>query len=81
MLKLVKRSKTDWDLNEIYIIRFKEETKLVDEVMNAVQTSNITEDIKVNKCRALVITQLLRVNKIKNKKKEEPFWKRKTNAF
>lgn len=49
--------------------------------MNAVQTSNITEDIKVNKCRALVITQLLRVNKIKNKKKEEPFWKRKTNAF
>ena len=58
-------------------MRLKEETKLVDDVKDAVLTSKITEDIKLNKSRTLVITQLLIVKEIKNKKKEEPFWKKK----
>ena len=42
-----------------------------------VQTSNITEDNKLVKCGALVITQLLGIKEIENKQKEEPFWKRR----
>ena len=34
----------------------KKKTKLVDEVIDFVQTSNITEDNKLVKCVALVIT-------------------------
>ena len=57
--------------------RLKEKTKLVEEVIDSAQTSNITEDNKLVTCGALVITQLLGVKEIKKKKKEEPFWKRK----
>ena len=54
----------------------QEKNKLVDEVIDSVQASNITEDNKLVKCGALVITQLLGIKEINNKKKEEPFWKR-----
>ena len=54
----------------------------MDEVIDSVQASNITEDNKLVKCGALVITQLLGTKEINNKKKEEPFWKRSNiNAF
>ena len=39
-------------------VKLKEKTKLVDEVIDSVQTSNITED-KLVKYGALVFTQLL----------------------
>ena len=52
----------------------------MDEVIDSVQTSNITEDNKLGKCSALVITQLLGVTEIKNKKKEEPSLKRRTES-
>ena len=39
-------------------VKLKEKTKLVDEVIDSVQTSNITEE-KLVKCRALAFTQLL----------------------
>ena len=58
----------------------KEKTKLVDEVIDSVQASNITEDNKLVKCGTLVITHLLGINEIRNKKKEEPFWKRKIES-
>ena len=58
----------------------KEKTKLVDEVIDSVQTSNITEDNKLVKCGTLVITHLLGIKEIRNKKKEEPFWKRKIES-
>ena len=58
----------------------KEKTKLLDEVIDSVQTSNITEDNKLVKCGTLVITHLLGINEIRNKKKEEPFWKRKIES-
>ena len=61
-------------------VGLKEKTKLVDEVIDSVQTSNITEDNKLGKCSAFVITQLLGVTEIKNKKKEEPSSKRKTES-
>ena len=35
---------------------------------------------KLVKCRALVITQLLGIKEIRNKKKEEPFWKRRIES-
>ena len=56
-------------------MRLKENTKLVDEVIDSLQTSNITENNKLVKCGALDITQLLGIKEMKNKKKEEPFWK------
>ena len=65
------------NLRKIDRVRLKEKTKLVDEVLSSVQTSNITEDKKLVKCGALVITQLLGIKEIRNKKKEEPFWKRR----
>ena len=61
-------------------VRLKEKTKLVDEVLDSVQTSGITEDNKLVKCEALVITQLLGIKEIRNKKKEEPFWKRRIES-
>lgn len=61
-------------------MRLREKTKLADEVMDAVQTRNITEDNKYNQCRALAITQLLGVKGIKNKKKEKQVWKRRTDS-
>ena len=35
---------------------------------------------KLVKCGTLVFTQLLGIKEIKNKKKEEPFWKRKIES-
>ena len=58
----------------------KEKTKLLDEVIDSVQTSNITEDNKLVKCGAFAITQLLGIKEIKNKKKEKPFWKRRIQS-
>ena len=68
------------NLRKIDRVRLKEKTKLVDEVLDSVQESNITEDNKHFKCGALVITQLLEIKEIRNKKKEEPFWKRKIKS-
>ena len=50
------------NLRRIDRVRSKEKTKLVDEVIYSAQTSNITEDDKL-KCGALVITELLGINK------------------
>ena len=61
-------------------MRLKEKIKLVDEVLDSAQTSNITEDNKFVKCGVLVITQLLEIKEIRNKKKEEPFWKRRIES-
>ena len=47
------------NLRRIDRVRLKEKTKLVDEDINFVQTSNITEDNKFVKSVDLVITQLL----------------------
>ena len=63
------------NLRRIDTVTLKEKIKLVDEVIESAQTSNITEDNKLVKCGALVITQLLEIKEIKNKKKEELFWK------
>ena len=60
--------------------RLKEKTKLMDEAVEYVQISNITEDNKLFKCGTLVITQLLGIKDIKNKKKEEPFWKKRIES-
>ena len=68
------------NLKRIDRLRFKEKTKLVDEAIDSVQTSNITEDNKLVKCGALVITHLLGIKEIKNKKKEEPVWERRTES-
>ena len=46
----------------------------------SVQISNFTEDNKLVKYGALVITQLLAIKEIKNKKKEQPFWKRRIKS-
>ena len=40
------------NLRKIDRVRLKEKTKLVDEVIDSVQTSNITEDNKLVKCAA-----------------------------
>ena len=42
------------NLRKIDRVRLKEKTKLVDEVIDSVQTSNITEDNKLVKWGALV---------------------------
>ena len=68
------------NLRKIDRVRLKEKTKLVDEVLDSVQESNFTEDNKHFKCGALVITQLLGIKEIRNKKKEEPFWKRRIKS-
>ena len=81
--KLVELMKKDnlpnpQNLRRIDRVRLKEKTKLVDEVMDSVQTSKITEDNKLTKFSTLVINQLLGIKEIKNKKKEESFCKRRT---
>ena len=81
--KLVELMKKDnlpnpQNLRRIDRVSLKEKTKLVDEVMDSVQTSNITEDNKLTKFATLVINQLLGIKEIKNKKKEESFCKRRT---
>ena len=44
------------NLRRIDRVRLKEMTKLMDEVIDSVQISNITEDNKLVKCGALVIS-------------------------
>ena len=61
-------------------MRLKEKTKLVDEVIDSAQTNNITEENKLVNCGSLVISKLLGMKKIKNKKKEEHFWKRRIES-
>ena len=56
-------------------MRLKQKTKLVDEVIDSAQTSNITEDNQLLKRGALVITQWLGIKEIKSKREEEPSWK------
>ena len=51
-------------------MKLKEKTKLLNEVMDSVPTSNISKGNKLLKCGALVVTQLLGMKEIKNKKKE-----------
>ena len=67
------------NLRRIDRMRLKDKTKLVNEVLDSVQTSNITEHSKLVECGALVITQLLGIKEIGNKK-EEPFWKRRIES-
>ena len=69
------------NLRRIDRVRLKEKTKLVDEVIDSVQLSNITEHNKLVKCGALVITQLLEIKETKNKRKKEPFWKRPIGQY
>ena len=52
----------------------------MNEVIDSVQKSNIAEDNKLVKCGPLVITQLLGIKEIRNKKKEEPIWKRRIES-
>ena len=68
------------NLRRIDRVRLKEKTELVGEVIDSVQASNIIEDNKLVKYGALVITQLLGIKEIRNKKKEEPFWKRRSES-
>ena len=68
------------NLRRIDRVRLKEKTKLMDKVLDSVQASNITEDSTLVKCGTLVITQLLWIKEIINKKKEEPFWKRRIES-
>ena len=56
----------------------KEKTKLVNEVIDAVQTSNSIEENKLIKLVDLLEHWLLlNCYRIKNRKKEDPFWKRR----
>ena len=67
-------------------MRLTEKTKIVVEVIDYVQTSNIVEDNQLVKCGLLVINQSLgtkkkkKKKKTKNKKKEEPFRKRRIES-
>ena len=66
-------------------VRLTEKTKIVVEVIDYVQTSNIVEDNQLVKCGLLVINQSLGTKKNnkktpKNKKKEEPFRKRRIES-
>ena len=65
------------NLRRIDRVRSKENTKLVDEVIDSIQTSNITEDNKLVNCAALLITQLLGIKEIKNKKKRRTILEKK----
>ena len=56
-------------------VKLNKKIKLADEVIDSVQTSNITEGNKLVKCGTLSITQLLGIKEINNKKKEEPILK------
>ena len=72
--KIVKLMKKDnlqnpQNLRRIDKVRLKEKTKLVDEVIDSVQTSNVTEGNRLAKCAALFITQSLGIKEIKDKKK------------
>ena len=77
IVELVKKDNlpNPQNLRRIDRLRLKEKIKLVDEVIDCLQTSNVTEGKKLVKFGALVITQLLGIKEIKNKKKDKPFWR------
>ena len=58
-------------------LRLKEKTKPVDEVIESVQTSIITEDNKLTKCEELVITQLLGTKEIKKQEERRTILEKK----
>ena len=68
------------NLERIDWVKLNKKIKLADEVIDSVQTSNITDGNKLLKCGTLSITQLLGIKEINNKKKEEPIWKRRTES-
>ena len=82
ILELMKKDNllNPQNLKRIDRVRLKEKTELVHEVIDSVQTGNFTEDNKLAKCGTLVITQLLCIKELNNKKKEEPFWKRRIES-
>ena len=57
------------NLRRLDKVRLTEKTKLVDEIIDSAQTSNISEDNKLVKCGALVIIQWL--GKERNEKQKE----------
>ena len=59
-------------------MRLTEKTKIVVEVIDYVQTSNIVEDNQLVKCGLLVINQSLGTKKKKKKKKNEKQEERRT---
>ena len=61
------------NLRRIDRVRLKENSKLAEEVIDSVRTSNITEDNKLVKRETLIIAQLLEIKEIKDKKKEQLF--------
>ena len=79
LVELMKKDKLPkaQNLRKSNKMRLKEKTELVDEVIHIVHASNITVKTKLIKCQALVIFQLLGINK---KEKEEPFWKKRTES-
>lgn len=72
-----KDNSSPYNLKRTDRITLKEKAKLVDQVMDAVETSNFAEDNNLIKCGALVITPLTVIKEIKHKKGKEPFWKKK----
>ena len=68
------------NLKRIDRVKLNKKIKLADEVIDSVQTINITDGNKLVKCGTLSITQLLGIKEIYNKKKEEPIWKRRTES-
>ena len=68
------------NLRRIDRVRLMEKTELLDEVVDSVKASNIIEDNKLVRYGALVIAQLLGIKEIRNKKKEEPFWKKRSES-
>ena len=68
------------NLRRIDRVRLEEKVKFVNEVIDSVQTSSITENNKLVKCGALVVTQLLWIKELKNKNIEETFWKRRIES-
>ena len=75
--QLKKDNSSPYNLKITDRITLKEKAKLVDQVMDAVETSNFAEDNNLIKCGALVITPLTVMKEIKHKKGKEPFWKKK----
>lgn len=53
-------------------MRLKEKGKLVDEFIDVVQSSKVIESNKLIKYQVLV-TQIFKIKKMLNNKKEEPF--------
>lgn len=74
--QLKKDNSSPYNLKRTDRITLKEKAKLVDQVMDAVETSNFAEDKNLIKCGALAITPLTVIKKIKHKKGKEPFWKK-----